>query len=66
MIFFGKWETYRLTPFPKDYQEVLNSPTYLSTENMALSSRKWKAVQSAGIKCAKENQPRLLIEQIPL
>mgnify|MGYP001546022068 CR=1 FL=1 len=62
----GKRKTSILIDFPKDYQEVLNSQTHLSMEDMALSSRNWKAVQSAEKKYAKENQPQLFIEQMPL
>lgn len=51
---------------PSDYEEVINSNSKFTNEDMLEARVYWKKVQSTEIKNAKENMPQLLKEQMPL
>jgi hypothetical protein len=52
--------------FPKDYDEVINSSTRLSMQQIITSRENWKKLQSNEVKRARELSPHLLEEQMPI
>ncbi len=51
---------------PLDYEEIINSTSNFTNEDMLEARVYWKKVQSDEIKNAKDNMPQLLKEQMPL
>jgi anaerobic magnesium-protoporphyrin IX monomethyl ester cyclase len=63
---FGGKSTENFMTFPKDYNEVINSTTHLTMQQIIKSRETWKKLQSNEVKRAKELAPYLLDEQMPI
>jgi hypothetical protein len=51
---------------PNDYDEIINTNSIFTNQDLLEARVYWKKVQSEEIKNAKENMPQLLKEQMPL
>ncbi len=64
--FTGKKSIREMMNMPADYEEVINSPSEISLEDMISARESWKHVQSTEIKRARKLAPHLLEEQMPV
>lgn len=62
----GRQSTGGFITFPNDYEEVINSKTHLSMQQIVDSRETWKKLQSNEVKRAREFAPHLLEEQMPI
>jgi hypothetical protein len=62
----GRQSTGGFITFPNNYDEVINSKTHLSMQQIIDSRETWKKLQSNEVKRAREFAPHLLEEQMPI